>query len=145
MKFLLLMVKNVRRNLLRSILTALGTMVLVFVVTLIWSVLSFLDRETEAKSKNLKAIVTERWQLPSRLPFSYASSMQDFAWQDPADPRAAWLEVAAAKAAGDAAAAAAAQAGLDGLLREPGAADRVAEFAALTRGRYAAPKRLRGP
>ena len=72
MKFLLLIVKNVRRNLLRTILTSLGTMVLVFVVTLIWSVLGFLDRETEEQSQNVKGIVTERWQIPSRMPFSYA-------------------------------------------------------------------------
>lgn len=87
MKFLLLIAKNVRRNPLRTILTSLGTIVLVFVVTLIWSVLSFLDQETEAKSQNLKCIVTERWQMPSRLPFSYATAMEDYAWQAPGDKR----------------------------------------------------------
>ncbi len=87
MKFLLLIAKNVRRNPLRTSLTSLGTIVLVFVVTLVWSVLSFLDRETEAKSQNLKCIVTERWQMPSRLPFSYATALEDYAWQDPADKR----------------------------------------------------------
>lgn len=75
MKFFLLMVKNIRRNLLRTMLTILGTMMLVLVVTLVWSVLDFLDQATAEKSRNLKLIVTERWQIPSRMPFAYANSL----------------------------------------------------------------------
>jgi putative ABC transport system permease protein len=75
MKFFLLIAKNVRRNLLRSILTALGTMVLVLVVTLVWSILSFLDLVTAEKKQDLKAIVSERWAIPSRMPFTYAESL----------------------------------------------------------------------
>lgn len=87
MKFLLLIVKNVRRNLLRTALTSLGTIVLVCVVTLVWSVLTFLDQVTQEQSRNLKCIVTERWQLPSQMPFSYASQMEQYAWRDPADEK----------------------------------------------------------
>jgi len=72
MKFLLLIVKNVRRNLLRSLLTAMGTMVLVSVVILVWSILAFLDQVTQEKTSDFKVIVTERWRLPSRMPFGYA-------------------------------------------------------------------------
>ena len=68
MKYLLLIYKNIGRNLLRSLLAAMGTMVLVLVVTLVWSVLRFIDRATEEKSKDFKAIVTERWTAPSRMP-----------------------------------------------------------------------------
>ncbi len=75
MKLLSLIVKNVGRNLLRSILTALGTMVLVLVVTLVWSILNLIDFVTAEKSHDLKAFVTERWSVPSRLPYSYASSI----------------------------------------------------------------------
>ena len=75
MKFLSLIVKNVGRNLLRSALTALGTMVLVLVVTLVWSVLHLIDLVTEEKSHNVKAFISERWSVPSRLPYSYASSL----------------------------------------------------------------------
>src|SRR5262249_62082555 len=57
-------VKSLARNKLRTTLTGVATVVLVFVVTLIWSVLWFLDLVTEEKSSDLKAIVTERWQLP---------------------------------------------------------------------------------
>jgi putative ABC transport system permease protein len=63
--------KSLRRNMLRSVLTGLATAVLVLVVTLIWSVLSFIDRQTEAKSKNLKLIISEKYQLPSQMPMAY--------------------------------------------------------------------------
>lgn len=76
MKFLVLMLKNVGRNLLRSILTALGTMILVFVVTLVWSILAFLDEATAEKSQNFKVIITERWQIPSRMPVAYARTLE---------------------------------------------------------------------
>lgn len=87
MKFLTLIGKNVFRNLLRSSLTALGTMVLVFVVTLVWSVLSFLDATTQEQSQNLKGIVTERWQIPSQMPFAYAASLEEGAARGPGDVR----------------------------------------------------------
>lgn len=85
MKLILLILKNVRRNLLRTFLTSLGTIILVFVVTLIWSVLEFLDSATTEKSKNLKCIVTERWQIPSQMPFSYSRALEKFAWHGPGD------------------------------------------------------------
>jgi putative ABC transport system permease protein len=75
MNFLRLIVDNIWRNPLRTILTALGTMVMVMVVVLVFSILSFLANATQAKSQNLKAIVTERWQLPSQMPWSYAASL----------------------------------------------------------------------
>jgi putative ABC transport system permease protein len=84
-KFLMLILKNVRRNAVRSTLTAVGTMVLVFVVTLVWSILDFLDKVTAEKTNDLKAIVTERWQIPSQMPFSYADSLSDGAAREPKD------------------------------------------------------------
>jgi putative ABC transport system permease protein len=86
-KFLILIVKNVRRNLVRSLLTALGAMVLVFVVTLVWSILDFLDRVTTEKTSDLKGIVTERWQIPSQMPFTYAATLSDAAARKPGDVR----------------------------------------------------------
>lgn len=87
MKLLWLIVKNLRRNLLRTTLTALGTIVLVFVVTLVWSVLSFLDTAMAGKSANFKAIVTERWQIPSQMPFAYAASLSEGAAREEGDVR----------------------------------------------------------
>ena len=80
-------VKSLARNKLRTTLTGVATVVLVFVVTLIWSVLWFLDLVTEEKSSDLKAIVTERWQLPSQMPFSYAASLSTGAAARPGDVR----------------------------------------------------------
>jgi len=85
MKFFLLILKNIRRNLLLSSLTSLGTIVLVLVVTLVWSVLAFLDRATTEKQRNLKAIVTERWQIPSQMPYSYAQTLIGGAARDEGD------------------------------------------------------------
>ncbi len=75
MKFFLLIVKNLRRNKLRTTLTCLSVMVLVFVVTMIWTVVYFLDEFAKDKSGNMKAIVTERWQMPSQMPLTYTEPL----------------------------------------------------------------------
>ena len=87
MKFLGLIVKNIGRNLIRSILTALGTMMLVFVVTLVWSILSFLNVALSEKNANFKAIITERWQIPSQMPYTYAATLSEGAATKPDDVR----------------------------------------------------------
>lgn len=87
MKFLVLVFENIRRNLIRTVLTSLGTMMLVLVVTLVFTVLTTLDRAATEKSSNIKAIVTEKWQNPSMMPYSYAASLADGA-ADPGDPNA---------------------------------------------------------
>lgn len=71
-----LITKSVARNVLRTVLTSLAIMVLVLVVTLVWSVLHLLDRVTSDKSSNFKAIVSERWQIPSQMPYSYVSTLE---------------------------------------------------------------------
>jgi putative ABC transport system permease protein len=78
-------VKSLGRNLRRTILTGLAIFVLVFVVTLIWTILWFLDMVTSEKSKDLKAIVTERWQIPSQMPISYAPTLEEGAAARPGD------------------------------------------------------------
>jgi putative ABC transport system permease protein len=77
--------KSLLRNLLRSSLTAAATMLLVFVVTLVWTVLWFLHAVTAEKSKDLKAIVTEKWQIPSQMPFSYGATLADGGARQPGD------------------------------------------------------------
>ncbi|MCS6850702.1 MAG: ABC transporter permease [Gemmataceae bacterium] len=69
------LLRSLRRNVLRTGLTCVAIMVLVFVMTMIWSVLYFLSRMTEDKAKDLKAIVTEKYQIPSQMPFRYASDL----------------------------------------------------------------------
>jgi len=55
MKLLLLILRNLRRSWLRTIFTALGTLVLVVVVTLSWSFLAFFDGVTATKSQKFAA------------------------------------------------------------------------------------------
>ena len=88
MKYLFLVFENIRRSPVRTILTGLGTMVMVLVVTLVFTVLSALDRATTEKQSNLKAIVTEKWQIPSMMPYSYAKALSE-GGAAPDDPNAA--------------------------------------------------------
>ncbi len=81
MKFFLLIVKNLRRNLLRTTLTSLSIIVLVFMVTLIWTMIYRLGTITEEKSKDFKLIVTEKWQIPSMMPMTHGDYL------DPANPK----------------------------------------------------------
>ena len=85
MKYIRLILRNLARNPLRSALTALVTIVLVFVVTVVWSMLWLLDLVTAEKSQNFRAMVTERWAIPSRLPFSYADPLSRGAARNPGD------------------------------------------------------------
>src|SRR5580693_2966014 len=67
--------KSLRRNLLRTILTGLATMVMVFVVTVVWSILTMVDQLTTEKAKDFKAIITDKYQMPSQMPRSYSGSL----------------------------------------------------------------------
>jgi putative ABC transport system permease protein len=86
-KYLFIIIKNVRRNMLRSTLTSMGTMVLVLVVTLVWSVLSYIDEQTTEKANDFKVLVTEKNKAPSRLPYSYVSSLREGAARNEGDVR----------------------------------------------------------
>ena len=79
--------KSLFRNVLRTVLTALATCVFVLVVILIWSVFAFIDRVTADKAKDFKIIATERWQIPSQMPFAYASTLVTGAASEPGDYR----------------------------------------------------------
>jgi putative ABC transport system permease protein len=79
--------RSLSRNLLRSVLTGIATFVLVLVITLVWSVLAFLDQQTEAKSHNLKALVSEKYQNPSQMPYTYADTLGEGAARKKGDYR----------------------------------------------------------
>jgi putative ABC transport system permease protein len=85
MKFFLLILKNLRRNKLRTALTCLAVMVLVFVVTMIWTVVYFLENFTKEKASNLKAIATVRYDMGGRMPLSYAGPLSHGAATKPGD------------------------------------------------------------
>ncbi|HXG08911.1 MAG TPA: ABC transporter permease [Gemmataceae bacterium] len=64
-RFFLLILKNLRRNPLRSLLTALAVVALVAVFSIIVHVLLFLEAFTTEKGKDVKLIVNERYRMMS--------------------------------------------------------------------------------
>jgi putative ABC transport system permease protein len=73
---LVLIIRSLSRNLLRTGLTYLAIFVLVVVITFIWSILGFLDLVTTEKESNLKAIITERNQIPSQMKPSHEAELR---------------------------------------------------------------------
>ncbi|MCY2965261.1 MAG: ABC transporter permease, partial [Planctomycetota bacterium] len=80
-----LIIKNLRRNVLRTVLTALGTMVLVLAVTSVWSVLDFIDTQTADKANDFKILISDKNNAQGRLPRSYMESMRRGAARGPDD------------------------------------------------------------
>ena len=72
-KLALLIFNNLRRNMLRTALTAVAISVFALMITMIWTVVSFIDESMEEQSHDIKLIITERWQLPSQLPMTHAN------------------------------------------------------------------------
>lgn len=70
-RFILLVFRSLQRNLLRTALSYMAIYVLVSVVVMIWSVLSFLDGITTEKQEDFKVLITEKFQIPSQMPPSY--------------------------------------------------------------------------
>jgi putative ABC transport system permease protein len=86
-RYVRILLKSLARNKVRTMLTSVAVMALVFVVSLIWSALALLDEVTREKSKDFKALVTERWQLPSQMPMSYATTLAEGAATKSTDTR----------------------------------------------------------
>jgi putative ABC transport system permease protein len=70
-RLFLLGVKNLRRNLLRTSLTGVAIGVLAFMITMIWTILYFIDLITVERAKDLKIIVTYKWSVPSQIPMTH--------------------------------------------------------------------------
>jgi putative ABC transport system permease protein len=87
-RFVLVMVKSLRRNPLRTSLTYLAAFVLVAVVTIIWSALYVLDHLVQTKARDIKVVVSERWQANSLMPFAYARPLCE-GGADPSSSRSA--------------------------------------------------------
>ena len=81
-RLVLMLVKNLRRNVLRTSLTYLAAFVLVAIVTIVWSALYVLDHLMEERSKDIKVVISERYQANSEMPFGYARPLSEGA----ADP-----------------------------------------------------------
>jgi putative ABC transport system permease protein len=86
-KYASFVLKNLFRNKLRTILAGMAIMVLALVVTLVWSILVPLDAFVTEKTSDFKVVVTERWKVPSQMPFAYAATLEEGAYSQPGDVR----------------------------------------------------------
>lgn len=75
MKLFLLILKNLRRNRLRTTLTALAIILLVVIFSLVATVLGFLDEVTTEKETDVQLVLTERYRIPSRFDRSYVDQI----------------------------------------------------------------------
>lgn len=71
MKFVLLIFKNLRRNRLRTLLTAMAVVCLVMIFSMIVTVLRFLQLAVTARSTDVPIVITERYRFPSRFDRRY--------------------------------------------------------------------------
>jgi putative ABC transport system permease protein len=76
MKLFVIILKNLKRNKVRSILTALAIFFLVAIFTLIATVTKFLEDMMVEQSKDVLAIVTERYRIPSRFDRKYLDDIR---------------------------------------------------------------------
>ena len=71
LKVVLILLRGLRRNMLRTSLTYLAIFVLTLVLCLIYAVLSMIGSATSEKEANFKAIVTHKTTIPSQMPPGY--------------------------------------------------------------------------
>jgi putative ABC transport system permease protein len=71
LKFVLIMLKSMVRNLGLTSLTYVANFVLVFIIIVAQSIVSFIDLVQTEREQDFKAIVTERNQVPSQMPMPY--------------------------------------------------------------------------
>jgi putative ABC transport system permease protein len=70
-KLFLLILKNLRRSKVRSVLTVLAVIFLVVIFSMILTVLRFLRLATTAQAKDVRTVITERYRIPSRFDEAY--------------------------------------------------------------------------
>jgi len=87
MTYFRLIFRNVLRSPVRSLATSLVTIVFVVVVTMVWSILWLLDLVMTEKGQNFQVMVTDRWAIPSRMPYAYAEPLSRGAAREPGDQR----------------------------------------------------------
>ncbi len=75
MKLFLLILKNLRRGKVRSILTVLAVVFLVVIFSMILTVLRFLQLATTAQAKNVRTVITERYRIPSRFDHAHMEAI----------------------------------------------------------------------
>ena len=71
-----LVFRSLRRNLLRTALTYIALFVLTGMLTLIYSIVSFLGKLTTEKEAAQMVLVTEKFSIPSQMPPGYAGQVK---------------------------------------------------------------------
>jgi putative ABC transport system permease protein len=74
-------IKNLRRNLTRTLLTMCAIAVFASMITIIWTVLYFIKVTTAERAKDLKVIVSYRSSVPSQMPMTHGDYL------NPASPK----------------------------------------------------------
>jgi putative ABC transport system permease protein len=69
------MLKNLRRNLVRTAVTGSALVILVVIAILIGAVFTSLDRLTSFSGKDFKMVVRSRWRIPSMMPLTYVEHL----------------------------------------------------------------------
>jgi putative ABC transport system permease protein len=82
-----LVLRGLRRAPLRTALTYLALFVLTFVLCFIFAILTLVDNKLKDKESNFKALVTEKYTIPSLQPPGYIDKVTDFAMQLPEGER----------------------------------------------------------
>src|SRR6266849_3145321 len=77
--------KSLSRNKVRTALSVIATFFLVLVITSVWTILYKLDQMTKEQSKDLKVMVTGKWQARSQMPLTYAKPLASGAAKRPDD------------------------------------------------------------
>jgi putative ABC transport system permease protein len=76
-KFILIMLKSMQRNLMLTSLMYMANFVLVLMIIGCQSIVSFIDLVQTEREQDFKAIVTERNQVPSQMPMPYEREVID--------------------------------------------------------------------
>lgn len=78
LRFVIFVLKNLRRNKLRTTLTGLAVVVLMAIYTVAGTVTDKVGQMVTAHSSQVRLIVRERWTVPSRLPIRYVRELAGF-------------------------------------------------------------------
>lgn len=76
-QFLLLLIRNLGRNKLRTALTGMAVVVLMAVYTFTFAVTDKVNRLVDAHSSKTRLMVREKWIMPSRFPVRYIPRIAD--------------------------------------------------------------------
>jgi len=82
-----LVLRGLRRAPLRTALTYLALFVLTFVLCFIFAILTLVDNKLRDKEKNFRAIMTEKYTVPSQMPRGYVDKLTDLAMTLPEGER----------------------------------------------------------